>query len=76
MRWRSSRNGENGRPAESAAAVDRVAQHWRMPPLRELPPAQLSLAARIWMGVLRLYLVVAGGLVLLRIVELALGSGS
>ena len=47
---------------------------WRMPPLRELPPAKLSLAAKIWMGVLRLYLVVAGGLVLFRIVMLAIGQ--
>jgi len=46
---------------------------WRMPPLDQLPPAKLSLAAKTWMGVLRLYLVVAGGLVLLRIVMLAVG---
>jgi hypothetical protein len=43
-----------------------------MPPLALLPPAKLSLAARTWMGVLRLYLVVAGGLVLFRIVMLAI----
>ncbi len=48
---------------------------WRMPPLDELPPAKLSLPAKIWMGVLRLYLVVAGGLVLIRIVSLAIGGG-
>ena len=48
---------------------------WRMPPLAKLPPAKLSLAARTWMGVLRLYLVVAGGLVLVRIVTLAVGGG-
>jgi Mn2+/Fe2+ NRAMP family transporter len=44
---------------------------WRMPPLDTLPPAQLSLTSRIWMTVLRLYLVVSGGLVLVRIVQLA-----
>lgn len=44
---------------------------WRMPPLSELPPARLSLLSRIWMIVLRGYLVVAGGLVLLRIFQLA-----
>ena len=43
--------------------------NWRMPPLEELAPAKLSLAAKLWMGVLRLYLVVAGGLVLMRIVD-------
>jgi hypothetical protein len=53
-----------------------VSRHtWRMPPLDQLPPAKLSLAAKTWMGVLRLYLVVAGGLILFRIVMLALGNG-
>ena len=44
---------------------------WRMPPLDTLPPAQLSLTNRLWMIVLRVYLVIAGGLVLVRIVQLA-----
>jgi Mn2+/Fe2+ NRAMP family transporter len=48
---------------------------WRMPPLAKLPQAKLSLAARTWMGVLRLYLIGAGGLVLVRIVTLAIGAG-
>jgi Mn2+/Fe2+ NRAMP family transporter len=69
-----SRNGENGRPAERVVASTVSRNTWRMPPLRELPPAQLSLAANTWMGVLRLYLVVAGGLVLFRIVALAIGQ--
>lgn len=45
---------------------------WRMPPLDELPPGGLTLQNKIWMGVLCLYLVVAGGLVLARIVILAI----
>jgi len=44
---------------------------WRMPPLEQLPPARLSTLSRIWMIVLRGYLVVAAGLVLLRIFQLA-----
>ena len=48
---------------------------WRMPPLARLPPLKLSLGARASMGALRLYLVVAGGLVLVRIVTLAIGRG-
>jgi Mn2+/Fe2+ NRAMP family transporter len=48
---------------------------WRMPPLDQLPPAQLTPLTRIWLGVLRGYLVVAGGLVLWRIVELAISRG-
>jgi Mn2+/Fe2+ NRAMP family transporter len=44
---------------------------WRMPPLEELAPARLTVLNRIWMIVLRAYLVIAAGLVLLRIVRLA-----
>jgi Mn2+/Fe2+ NRAMP family transporter len=70
-----SQNGGNGAPAEAVAAAASSRATWRMPPLEQLPPAKLSLAAKTWMGVLRLYLVVAGGLVLCRIVMLALGNG-
>ncbi|WP_298424799.1 NRAMP family divalent metal transporter [Rhodoblastus sp.] len=49
--------------------------NWRMPPLDQLPPARLSFSARSWMVVLRLYLVLAGGLVLIRIAMLALTKG-
>jgi Mn2+/Fe2+ NRAMP family transporter len=44
---------------------------WRMPPLNELPVTRLTLPSRIWMFVLRGYLLVAGGLVLFRIFQLA-----
>src|SRR5260370_12868906 len=42
----------------------------RMPPLHELPPPNLTLTKRIWMGVLRGYLIVAGGVVLGEVVEM------
>jgi Mn2+/Fe2+ NRAMP family transporter len=48
---------------------------WRMPPLDELPPARLDRVSRIWLVVLRVYLLLAGGLVLLRIVTLVGGGG-
>jgi NRAMP (natural resistance-associated macrophage protein)-like metal ion transporter len=57
-------------PTQARPTID-VRDHWRMPPLDTLPPVRLSLTSRIWMIVLRLYLVVAGGLVLVRIVQLA-----
>ncbi|HYC24420.1 MAG TPA: manganese transporter, partial [Roseiarcus sp.] len=47
---------------------------WRMPPLERLAPAKLSLAAKAWMAILRVYLVVAVGLVLFRIVMIAVGG--
>ena len=57
---------------DAPASVSRPERdRWRMPPLHSLPPARLSPASRIWMVVLRAYLVVAGGLVLVRIVQLA-----
>jgi hypothetical protein len=43
-----------------------------MPPLETLTPPSLSLSARTWMFILRFYLVIAGGLVLARIVTLAI----
>jgi len=48
---------------------------WRMPPLDQLPPAQLTPLTRIWLAVLRGYLVIAGGLVFWRILQLALSAG-
>lgn len=43
---------------------------WTMPPLAELPALKLTLLNRVWMMVLRGYLLVAAGLVLVRIVTL------
>jgi Mn2+/Fe2+ NRAMP family transporter len=73
-----SGNGERGasaadvHDAADAAAVAR--NSWRMPPLDRLAPMKLSLAAKTWMGVLRLYLMVAVALVLFRIVMLAVAG--
>ena len=46
---------------------------WRMPPLAMLPPKNLNPMTRLWMSVLRGYLVVAAGLVIFRIISLAMG---
>lgn len=45
---------------------------WAMPPLNELALPTMTLRGRVWMGILRLYLIAAGGIVLVRIVQLAL----
>lgn len=50
------------------------AERWRMPPLHRLPPANMTPMVRLWMAVLRAYLVLAAGLVLYRIVQLSLGG--
>jgi NRAMP (natural resistance-associated macrophage protein)-like metal ion transporter len=52
----------------------RERETWRTPPLTELAPVRLSPMNRVWLIVLRAYLVVAAGLVLARIVQLAMGG--
>ena len=47
---------------------------WRMPALSQLAAPRLTQATRLWMGVLRVHLVVAVGLVVVRVVELAMGG--
>jgi hypothetical protein len=63
----------NGKSIPSPALQTEGADNWRMPPLEALPPARLTTLSRVWMIVLRAYLIVAAGLVLFRIVNLALG---
>ena len=52
-------------------AWDRELEMWRMPPLSHLRPMKLSKSSKVWMLVLRAYLILAGGLVLTKIVTLA-----
>jgi len=63
-------------PAD-ATLMESEQQHrdvWRMPPLDQLSPARLTTLNRVWLIVLRAYLIVAAGLVIVRIVALAMGS--
>ncbi|AYZ62604.1 divalent metal cation transporter [Burkholderia multivorans] len=53
--------------------VDRsLRDTWRMPPLDTLEPQVMTLTTRIWMGVLRGYLVIAVGLVIVKVVQMML----
>ena len=63
-----SRRGPKPGEATTFTAAD-VAT-WRMAPLDQLPPARLTVLDRTWLIVLRGYLVIAAGLVLVRIVLL------
>jgi Mn2+/Fe2+ NRAMP family transporter len=54
------------------AELKEIRASWRMPSLDQLPPARLTLSNRIWMGVLRGYLVVAVALVVVKVVQSAL----
>jgi Mn2+/Fe2+ NRAMP family transporter len=51
--------------------IDPAPQRWRMPPLDRLPPARLTLMNRVWIGVLRAYLVIAASLLLLKLIQIA-----
>lgn len=60
--------------AQHRAKVDRTRRNsWRMPPLALLAPPKLSAGSRIGLTVLRTYLVIATILVIVRVVQLALG---
>ena len=63
-----------GSRGEVARAVDRRAREtWRMPPLALLAAPQLSAGSRVGLTVLRSYLLIAMVLVVVRVVQLALG---
>ncbi|WP_233890030.1 hypothetical protein [Paraburkholderia flagellata] len=63
----------NGAPALNKPALKELRNTWRMSPLEDLPaPQHLTLTTRVWMGVLRGYLVVAVGLVIVKVVQMAI----
>ena len=77
VRWIEERKTS---PAVTAASTEEAAgesvarEQWRMPPLATLPPLRLTLLNRVWMGVLRGYLVIAAGMLLVKIVRMAAGA--
>ena len=57
--------------------VDSAAKRaWQMPALDELPKAVLTPLNRLWLIVLRLYLIGAVALVVIRVTQIALRHGS
>jgi NRAMP (natural resistance-associated macrophage protein)-like metal ion transporter len=73
MRRRDGSAAAAKREATSTRAADRALRDtWRMPPLEELPPPKLTFATRLWMGSMRGYLVIAVGLVIVKVVQMAL----
>jgi Mn2+/Fe2+ NRAMP family transporter len=67
-RFVDSRRGSKTEDSITFTAADRLT--WRMPPLDQLPAADLTVLNRTWLIVLRGYLVIAAGMVLVRIVLL------
>ena len=64
-------NGELPEAEKSAKPSRKEMDSWRMHPLDQLVPARLSGSTRIWMGVLRGYLVIAVLMVVIKVVQLA-----
>jgi hypothetical protein len=61
-------------PAAKVAPVDKsLRASWRMPPLNLLALPELSASRRAGLSVLRTYLFIAMALVVVRVVQLALG---
>ena len=59
-------------PIATRAAHRALRDTWRMPPLDELAQPKLTFATRLWMGALRGYLVIAVGLVIVKVVQMAM----
>ena len=78
--WIAKRRARNRLPADPEADLDtgvvleaeRIT--WRMPPLSELPRSRWSIGRRVGLMSLRVYLVVAVGLVILKIIQLAVAT--
>ncbi|WP_047248762.1 Nramp family divalent metal transporter [Chromobacterium subtsugae] len=67
------RDAETGADLAEEAKPSKLYMHnWRMPPLAQLKPMVLSRSNRLWMGVLRGYLVVAVIMVVYKVAEVAL----
>jgi hypothetical protein len=66
--------GATSRAEDAAAAASLTRMSWRMPPLSELPAPSLGLGKRVWMALLRAYLVGAVILVAVKVVQIAAGQ--
>ncbi|HEX4583859.1 MAG TPA: NRAMP family divalent metal transporter [Burkholderiaceae bacterium] len=62
---------KGSRASDQPAVPGESRSDWRMPPLDQLPPARLTLVNRVWMVVLRAYLAIAAGLLLLKLFHMA-----
>lgn len=68
--------GITHRSQDSRAVRHEARAEWRMPPLDSLPKSGLTPLKRVWLVVLRGYLLLAIGLVIVRVVQIALHHGS
>jgi len=65
-----------GAEIDQGVSSTTLKRNWRMPPLNRLAAPQLTLATRVWLGVLRGYLLIAVALIAYKIVVAATQGGS
>ncbi len=70
-----ARRGDRGRPGTSQAVANerQDRESWRMPPLAMLAPVRMSVARRVCLLAMWVYVALAFAAVIVRVVELALG---
>ena len=73
VRWFQKRRDKRSDASVHAVVQTTDTASWRMPPLDQLKPLNLTLEKQVWMGVLRAYLIVAIGLVIYKVVRIAIG---
>jgi hypothetical protein len=73
---RKGKHEAAGEQTDKVALSDAATRNWRTPPLDCLPAPRLTVATRVWMGVLCGYLLVAVALIACKVVTAALGGGS
>lgn len=64
------------RAHETLGPTSEPKANWQMPPLHTLPRLALTPLTNLWLVILRIYLITAIGLVVVRVVQLALHHGS
>jgi NRAMP (natural resistance-associated macrophage protein)-like metal ion transporter len=71
-RKRGDAGSSSSMPGFDKTKLKAMRNTWRMPPLDELPAPRITLSTRLWMGALRGYLVLAVGLVIVKVVQMAM----
>ena len=76
VRWRSKRSSELDTlllQRHDKDGLTKLRETWRMPKLDKLPQAEMSIGKKLGLGTLRAYLVLAFVVVIVKIVQLAMG---
>jgi len=72
VKWFEKRRGVVD--VQQSAIEKSLRDSWRMPPIEQLQPAQISLLNRLWMAALRGYLIIAALMLMFKMVQLVFGA--